>query len=54
MGLLIAACDVVGPDDLGKGELRVSFAQDAVTRNVSEIPDTGFSPQFKFCNYCSS
>lgn len=41
MGLLIAACDVIGPDDQGKGELRVSFAQDAVTRNVSEIPDTG-------------
>ena len=41
MGLLIAACDVIGPDDLGKGELRVSFANDAVTRNISEIPDTG-------------
>ena len=41
MGLLVAACDVIGPDDLGKGELRVSFAKDAVTRNVSEIPDTG-------------
>lgn len=41
MGLLIAACDVIGPGDQGKGELRVSFAQDAVTRNVSEIPDTG-------------
>ena len=41
MGLLIAACDVIGPDDLGKGELRVSFAKDAVTRNISEIPDTG-------------
>ena len=27
MGLLAAACDVIGPDDLGKGELRVSFAQ---------------------------
>lgn len=41
MGLLIAACDVIGPDDLGKGELRVSFAEDAVTRGISEIPDTG-------------
>ena len=41
MGLLIAACDVIGPDDQSKGELRVSFAKDAVTRNVSEIPDTG-------------
>lgn len=41
MGLLIAACDVVGPDDLGKGELRVSFAKDAVTKNITEIPDTG-------------
>lgn len=41
MGLLIVACDVIGPDDLGKGELRVSFAKDAVTRNITEIPDTG-------------
>ena len=41
MGLLIAACDVIGPDDLGKGELRVSFAKDDVTKNISEIPDTG-------------
>lgn len=41
MGLLVAACDVIGPDDVGKGELRVSFARDAVTRSVSEIPDTG-------------
>ena len=41
MVLLIAACDVIGPDDLGKGELRVSFAKEAVTRNLSEIPDTG-------------
>lgn len=41
MGLLVAACDVIGSDDLGKGELRVSFAHGAVTRNVSEIPDTG-------------
>ena len=41
LGLLIAACDVIGPDNLGKGELRVSFAQDAVTRGISEIPDTG-------------
>lgn len=41
MGLLAAACDVIGPDDVGKGELRVSFAQDAVTRDMSEIPDTG-------------
>ena len=41
MGLLIAACDVIGPDDLGKGELRVSFAQDADVRGISEIPDTG-------------
>lgn len=41
MGLLVAACDVIGPDDLGKGELRVSFAKDAVARSVSEVPDTG-------------
>ena len=41
IGLLVAACDVIGQDDLGKGELRVSFARGAVTRNVSEIPDTG-------------
>ena len=41
MGLLIVACDVIGPDDVGKGELRVSFARDAVTRNITEIPDTG-------------
>lgn len=41
MGLLIVACDVIGPDDLGKGELRLSFAKDAVTRNITEIPDTG-------------
>ena len=40
MGLLVAACDVIGSDDLGKGELRVSFAEDAVTRVASEIPDT--------------
>jgi hypothetical protein len=43
MGLLAAACDVIGPDDLGKGELRVSFAQvhGMTTRVSSEIPDTG-------------
>ena len=43
MGLLAAACDVIGPDDLGKGELRVSFAQvqGMTTRVPSEIPDTG-------------
>lgn len=41
VGLLIVACDVIGPDDFGKGELRVSFASDAVTRNITEIPDTG-------------
>lgn len=43
MGLLLAACDVIGPDDKGTGELRVSFAKnhDAVTRGISEIPDTG-------------
>ena len=42
MGLLLAACDVIGPDDKGKGELRVSFAQgqEVVTRAISEIPDT--------------
>jgi hypothetical protein len=43
LGLLLAACDVIGTDDMGKGELRVSFAQgqEEVTRAVSEIPDTG-------------
>ena len=43
VGLLAVACDVIGPDDAGKGELRVSFAQgqETVTRTVSEIPDTG-------------
>lgn len=43
VGLLAVACDVIGPDDAGKGELRVSFAQgqETVTRAVSEIPDTG-------------
>ena len=43
LGLLLAACDVIGPDDVGKGELRVSFAQgyEMQTRTVSEIPDTG-------------
>ena len=43
LGLLVAACDVIGPDDTGKGELRVSFAQgyETSTRTLSEIPDTG-------------
>lgn len=43
VGLLAVACDVIGPGDTGKGELRVSFAQgqESVTRAVSEIPDTG-------------
>ena len=43
VGLLAVACDVIGPGDAGKGELRVSFAQgqESVTRAVSEIPDTG-------------
>ena len=41
--LAAVACDVIGPDDAGKGELRVSFAQgyETSTRTISEIPDTG-------------
>ena len=41
--LAAVACDVIGPDDAGKGELRVSFAQgyETSTRAISEIPDTG-------------
>ncbi len=43
LGLLLAACDVIGPDDMRKGELRVSFAQgyEVQSRTLSEIPDTG-------------
>ena len=43
VGLLAAACDVIGPDGKGAGELRISFSEEAedVTRVISEIPDTG-------------
>lgn len=43
LGLLLAACDVIGPDDKGTGELRVSFASgyEALTRTMTELPDTG-------------
>ena len=43
LGLLVAACDAIGPDGEGKGELRVSFAHgyEMSTRGISEIPDTG-------------
>lgn len=43
VGLLVAACDVIGPDDKGAGELRISFSNEsgAVTKEMSEIPDTG-------------
>ena len=43
LGLLVAACDAIGPDGKGEGELRVSFAHGYETsvRAISEIPDTG-------------